>query len=164
MIHRTIHRASLLLLGGLLGCPHQAGLVPLQALPDSDTGTEKLDARAAVELQVQPSQGWDLVLDLHLHAREGVRPLVDLSRTMWRADGLRWTPCDLPADEDPDSLRLRLYEEEAIHLVLRCEQIQRPASRLELRVPVSGAGGRGYLEFMFNGVDNADDRSAWELD
>lgn len=164
MTHSLKHLTQVGALGALLGCPHQAGLYPLQALPDSDTGTEQLDVRAAVELQHQPSRGWDMVLDLHLHAHRGVRPLVDLSRTMWRADELRWTPCDLPADEGPDTLRLRLYEEEAIRLVLRCEQIQRPEGKLELRVPVSGAGGRGYLEFSFTGVDNAQDASSWELD
>ena len=153
-----------LVLAAVMGCPHQAGLYQLPVLPDSDLGTDKLDVRATVELQYQPTQGWDMVLDLHLHAHRGVRPLVDLSRTLVRSDELRWNGCSLPKAEDPDTLRLRLYEEEAIRLVLRCEQIQRPEHLLEVRVPVSGAGGRGYLELAFRGVDNAADASFGELD
>ncbi len=148
----------------LIGCPQQSSLVRLQALADSDLGTEKLDVRATVELQYEPTRGWDMVLDLHLHAHQGVRPLVDLSRVMWRSDELRWTPCDLPPDENPDHLRLRLHEEEALRLVLRCEHIRRPARKLELRVPVSGAEGKGYLDLAFTGVENFDDRTSWELD
>jgi len=148
----------------LAGCPHQAGLYPLQSLASSDQGTEKLDLRASVELQYKPSQGWDMLVDMQLHAHEGVRPLVDMSRTLLRSDEQRWTPCTLPPDEDPDSLRLRLYEEESIRLVLRCEQIQRPAHKLEIRLPISGAEGKGYVDLAFNGVENADDASSWELD
>ena len=160
----TNHRHPVLLAAVLAGCPHQAALVPLQALASSDQGTDHLDLRAAVELQYQASQGWDLVLDMHLQAHEGARPLVDMSRVLWRSDGQRWTACKLPREEDPNSLRLRLHEEESIRLVLRCEQIQRPSRSLELRLPVSGAGGKGYLDLAFTGVDNADDTTSWELD
>ncbi len=152
------------LAGSLLGCPYHEGLYPLQTLPASELGTDHLDLRAKVELQYKPTKGWDLVLDVHLHAHEGVRPLVDMSRTMWRSDGVRWTTCSLPSYVDASDLRLRLYEEEAIHLVLRCVHIQRPTQKLEVRLPVSGAGGKGYFDLVFSGVDNAKDASAWELD
>lgn len=164
MTHSPNQIVPVVLAGLLSGCPNQARLVPLQPLASSELGTEHLDLRATVELQYLPTRGWDMVLDMHLHAHEGVRPLVDMSRTMWRADGVRWTSCTLPPEEDPDTLRLRLYEEESIRLVLRCEQIQRPARSLEVRLPVSGAGGKGYLDLAFTGVDNADDTTSWELD
>ena len=148
----------------LAGCAYPAGLYRLETLPSSDVGTEHLGVRAKVELDHQPVQGWDMVLDLHLHAHAGKRPLVDLSRTMLRSDETRWISCQLPPEEDPDHLRLRLHEEEAIHLVLRCLQVQRPERQIEVRVPLSGAGGKGYLELAFSGVGNAGDASSWELD
>jgi hypothetical protein len=163
MKHLQTHLSCIAALWAL-GCPPPARLVPLRALPESDLGAEHLDLRAVAELQYTPNSGWDLVLDMHLRALDGARPLVDMSRVMWRSDGLRWTPCRLPPEEDPDTLRLRLREEESIRLVLRCEQVRRPAERIELRLPVSGAGGKGYVDLVFPGVDNASDTSPWELD
>jgi len=146
------------------GCAYKAGLYPLQTLPESNRGTEHLTVQSKVELLYQPTRGWDLLLDLQLRAESGRRPLVDLSRTMLRTDGLRWVSCRLPPEEDPEHLRLRLYEEESVQMLLRCIDNQRPESRLEIRVPVSGAGGRGYLELVYSGLSNANDASSWELD
>jgi hypothetical protein len=163
MRHTLTHILCITTLG-LLGCRAQPSFVPLRALPESELGTDHLDLRATAELQYAPSRGWDLVLDMNLRALDGARPLIDMSRVMWRSDGLRWTPCRLPPEEDPDTLRLRLHEEESIRLVMRCEQVRRPSERLELRLPVSGAGGKGYVDLAFPGVDNASDDSPWELD
>ncbi len=147
-----------------VGCAYPAGHYRLDTLASSDVGTQYLGVRAKVELEHLPVQGWDLILDLHLHAHSGKRPLVDLSRTMLRSDDTRWVSCQLPPEEDPDHLRLRLYEEEAIRLILRCLQVQRPEQQLEVRVPLSGAGGKGYLELAFAGVATSGDAGGLELD
>ncbi len=152
------------LLSLAVGCAYPAGHYRLASLPSSDMGTEYLGVRAKVELEHEPARGWDMVLDLNLHAHAGKRPLVDLSRTLLRSDELRWVSCQLPPDDDPNHLRLRLHEEESIRLILRCQQVQRPERKFELRVPLSGAGGKGYLDLAFTGVSNADDASSWELD
>jgi hypothetical protein len=157
------HSTHLLLLLSLSGCAQQATRVPLQALPSSELGTGQLDVRASVELEFTAMHGWDMVLDMQLMSDQ-VRPLVDLSRVLLRSDEQRWVPCSLPPEDEPDHLRLRMREGESLHLVLRCVQVQRPARRLELRLPISGAGGKGYLDLAFTGVENADDNSAWELD
>ena len=160
----VVMTTKILLLLLLSGCAYPAGRYRLEALPSSDVGTEYLGVRAKLELEHEPMQGWDMVLDLNLHAHAGKRPLVDMSRTMLRSDETRWVSCHLPPEEDPDHLRLRMQEEEAIRLILRCQQVARPERKFEVRLPVSGAGGKGYLELAFSGVGNADDASSWELD
>ncbi len=153
-----------LLMPLLAACAASPNRYALSSLPESETTNGQVELRATVELVEQPLQGWDLVLDLSLLSSGRSRPMVVLSRTLLRSDGLRWQPCHLPPGDDPDTLRLRLYEEDSLRMVLRCQQIQRPERRLEIRVPISGAGGKGYVDLVFGGLSSSYDPDNWELD
>jgi hypothetical protein len=138
-------------------CSLPAGRYPLEALAASEPGTGAARCSARAELDYQPHEGWALILDLQVRAEDGTRPLVDLSRVLLRSDATPWTPCRLPPGEDPALLRFRMEEEEELRLVLRCVELRRPQERLELRVPISGTGGKGYVDFAFSGTDNTGD-------
>jgi hypothetical protein len=145
------------LLSLVAGCSYPAGRYPLEALPGSDSGTGNALTSARVALEHDPTTGWALVLDLVVEAERGARPLVDLSRVLLRSDRTAWVPCHLPPEDDPALLRFRLEEEERLQLVLRCVEVRRPERRLDVRVPLSGAGGKGYVDLVFSGVQTTGD-------
>jgi hypothetical protein len=136
------------------GCPLPAGRYPLEGLAGAEVGRDRTVAAARATLEHDPTEGWDLILDLVVQT-ERETPLVDLSRVLLRSDGTAWTPCHLPGGDEPDTLRFRLEEGERLPLVLRCVGIRRPQERLEVRVPISGTGDKGYVDLVFSGVRNA---------
>ena len=155
---------ALATVGLVAGCRYPAGTYPLKALPGSEVDLEKVAITPLVELEHTPTTGWDLSLQMQVRAELGVRPLVDLSRTMLRSDQVRWMSCTLPADMNVEDLRIRLYEEENIKMQLRCLDIQRPEERLELRIPISGTGSRAYVEMTFCGVSGELEAESMQLD
>ncbi len=138
-------------------CMWPAGYYDLETLPESDIWLEKLTLTAVkAQLYHDPVQGWDLHLTIGMQAKTGYRPLVDFSRLMLRADEVLWMECDSPDDVQVDSLRFRVEGEEPVVINVVCQSVQRPESKLEIRFPATGAGGRGYAELSFSGLKRGD--------
>jgi hypothetical protein len=134
-----------------LACGYPPGFYELNALSAGDD--ESLTGvLARVEVEHTPAGAWDLTLLIDLDNGSPSRPLVDLSRTLLRVDGMPWRPCRLGPDARPDDLRFRLGEFERRRVVVTCQDIPRPDRSLEVRVPVSGLGTRGYVDLPFEGL------------
>ncbi|MFH1467464.1 MAG: hypothetical protein ABIO70_23975 [Pseudomonadota bacterium] len=146
-----------LALAALAGsCAFPAGRYPLEGLAESEVGRGNYVYSAKVTLDHRLTEGWDLILDMVVWT-ERETPMVDLSRVLIRADGTAWDSCHLPPGDDPSTLRFRLEEEERLPLILRCVGIRRPEQRLEVRVPISGTGNKGYVDLVFAGVRTSGD-------
>ena len=147
--------APLFLSGTLLACAYPVGRYPLAAPSDPSASVQYLDVEVAPVLENRGAKGWDLELQLEIAAQPGHSPWVDLSRVMLRTDGLRWLPCravdpETRAAIEPSPLRFQDVQLHSTTLV--CEAIARPSRMIEVRIPATGAGGKGYLELSIDGL------------
>ncbi len=129
-----------------------AGTYPLQALPETDGALDFLHAQGVATLDHDPSQGWDLQLDLTLRNDGQGRPRVDLVNAHVRVDEVSWAACRHPDTVDQEKLFLTLGPGEQVLTTLTCLDVPRPQSSLEVRFGATLAGGRGVVELRYGGV------------
>ena len=155
----SLRPISLLLLAvTLVGCPFPVGRYALVPPIDPDGAVQFLDVDVRPFLENRGTEGWDLELQLEVAAHPGHTPWVDVGRVMLRVDGLRWLPCRAIDAETRRSIQpppLRFLESQLQSYTLVCAAIARPNRSIEVRIPATGAGGKGYLELAIDGLRNS---------
>jgi hypothetical protein len=142
-------------LGFLMGCPFPAGRYDLPPPVAAAATVEYLDVSVRPVVFNLGVKGWELELQFDFAARPGTYPFVDPSRTMLRIDGQRWLPCKILDAETGASLRpkmIRFKESSIQSFTLVCSQVPRPNRSIEVRMPATGAGGKGYIELTIDGL------------